>query len=60
MKILYIEDIMEQLQVGRKTATKILSSKSCPTLPRIKGGRYMILEADWEEYLKSAVIRGKW
>lgn len=60
MKILYIEDVMEILQVGRKTATKILSSKNCPTLPRVKGGKYMILQEDFEDYIKSAVIRGKW
>ncbi len=60
MKILYIEDVMEILQVWRKTATKILSSKTCPMLPRVKGGKYMILKEDFEDYIKSAVIRGKW
>ena len=60
MKILTITDVMQELGVGRKTATEILSSKACPTLPRRKGQPYRVLKEDFDSYLKSAVIKGKW
>ncbi len=60
MNILTIEDVMQLLKCGRKTATRILSSKNCPTLPRVKGGKYLVLEKDFYEYIQESVMRGRW
>lgn len=42
MELLTIEDIMKICGVGRPTATRLLRMKGCPTLPRVKGGKYLV------------------
>ncbi len=50
-KLLTVADVMERLGVSRRTAQRLLSDKRCPTLPRCKGGKYMITEAGWVAYM---------
>lgn len=37
-----IEDVMKMLGIGRVTATRLLNTDGCPTLPRKKGSPYLV------------------
>lgn len=51
MKLLRIEDVMTELNVGRATATRILNMKSCPTLPRKKNQKFLVPEEAFREWV---------
>lgn len=42
MELLTLEDIMQMLGISRRMATRILTMKGCPVLPRTKGGKYLV------------------
>ena len=51
--IVSIEDIMKTYGFGRKYATKLLNTKGCPILPRVKGQRYRVPKEEFETWLRS-------
>lgn len=53
MKILGIEDVMREYGLSRKYATKLLNTKGCPVLPRVKGQKYRVSQEGFEEWLKN-------
>lgn len=55
VEMLTIEDVMQLLNIGRPTATRILNSKKCPTLPRKKGGKYLVPKKAFLDYLDCGI-----
>lgn len=51
LKLIGIEDVMALCGCSRKYATKMLSDKTCPTLPRKKGQPYRIPQAAFIDWL---------
>ena len=56
MEIIGIEEVMKLLGVGRPTATRILSTKGCPTLPRKKGQTFRVDKAAFLAWVKKEAI----
>ena len=54
MKILEIQDIVERYQVTYYQARKWLNTRSCPVLPRNKGGKYRVLQDEFDKWLKNS------
>ena len=52
-EIIGIEDVMKLYSIGRHTATRYLSMKSCPTMPRRKGQKYQVERHAFEEWLRN-------
>lgn len=50
-RLLTIEDVMEELGIGRKKATHLLNMKSCPKLPRKKGCKYLVPRQAFDEWV---------
>ena len=42
MELIGVKEVMGIFGVGRPTATRILQSKKCPTLPRKKNAPYLV------------------
>lgn len=54
MKILEIQDIVERYQVTYYQARKWLNIRSCPVLPRSRGGKYRVLQDEFDKWLKNS------
>lgn len=54
MKILKIQDIVERYQVTYYQARKWLNTRSCPVLPRSRGGKYRVLQDEFDKWLKNS------
>ena len=54
MKILEIQDIVERYQVTYYQARKWLNIRSCPVLPRSRGGKYRVLQDEFDRWLKNS------
>ena len=54
MKILEIQDIVERYQVTYYQASKWLNTRSCPVLPRSCGGKYRVLQDEFDKWLKNS------
>ena len=54
MKILEIQDIVERYQVTYYQARKWLNIRSCPVLPRNKGGKYRVLQDEFDKWLENS------
>lgn len=53
MELIGIDEVMSICKVGRATATRLLSCKSCPTLPRKKGQPYRVDKDAFDRWLQS-------
>lgn len=51
--IVSIEDIMETYGFSRKYTTKLLNTKGCPVLPRVKGQKYRVPKEEFEIWLRN-------
>ena len=54
MKILEIQDIVERYQVTYYQARKWLNTRSCPVLPRSRGGKDRVLQDEFNRWLKNS------
>ena len=54
MKILEIQDIVERYQVTYYQARKWLNTRSCPVLPRSRGGKYRVLQDEFDRWIKNS------
>ncbi len=56
MEIIGIEEVMKLLGCGRPTATRILNTKGCPTLPRKKGQTFKIEKQAFLAWIKKEAM----
>lgn len=53
MELLTISDVMKELGIGRKQATKILNLPGCPKIPRVKGQQFLVPRQAFYTWLNS-------
>lgn len=58
IEIIGLKEVMEY-GFGRQTARALLGMKSCPVLPRVKGGTYKVERHAFEEWLASLGKKGR-
>ncbi len=57
MEIIGIEEVMKLLGCGRPTATRLLNTKGCPTLPRKKGQTFKVEKNAFMAWVKKEVLQ---
>lgn len=58
-RLLRPKDLMQIYGVGRKTVTIWLNAKGCPVFPRVKGGRYLVPEDEFDRWLRGSYLKRK-
>ena len=54
--IIGMTEIMQLYGFTRKEATKLLSIRGCPVLPREKGAPYRLIKDEFEKWLRTRSI----
>jgi hypothetical protein len=53
IEIITMDQIIADYKLTRRQATKYLSKKGCPVLPRSKKQPYKVVRHKWEEWLSA-------
>lgn len=52
MELITLTEVAELLHVSKTEATRILNLPGCPTLPRVKGGRFRVPKEAFLEWVE--------
>ena len=57
-RLIGVKDVMSMYGVGKDTAMRWLSMKTCPTLPRTKYAPYLVSETAFKAWIQKGGKRG--